>query len=1841
MGNVSGAKPPDPATDGLFEALLLDWAEAHNVANELNNLGQLAYWTAAPWSRGIFLYSLFVDNKLLASWSDFIAEADDLVSIGRALTADPTLLSSFPPVSPILAAKLSRHHNESYLATAFSIAYPQTPTPFGDARRFLCLWLLVHGFDRAVNHNSCADRHLRRVANALSNFQNATSSDFEVLEAVTHRVGDDVQFFDLNRRIRANAERYLQKVRRESLRGEQLLRAIIKVAAFESAPDRASSEAVQFAKPAPGKSIPSTDFLFNALDPSIANEFDQELLDANPRGVVGDDEDAEDILELEIAEGTSSEEQDYVARGILLLTAEQRQFLPWTWTTPNFGELLFLRSWIDEHLSGPDETLSMLAAILDIGIASGRNLPQVLGMRISDEADEEWSVSLTHGELRRSPPMRKGGWRPKSEKEEAWIRSPARIQVIALSPEVVSAIRQSVGQRAPSSLRQAWKRIAKTECEEVASRLLRAQLPRLHLSMIGRALLQREFQASGDDVRARLMSAAPNTGLPAAAAYGNWTLPDITTAATERNARIVLGSRLDPLERQLVEAIAEACKTIEAWRSGDPVRFHNSLVAMLAIQLLAATGVRPVRDVFESPEHINLELAFAFVNDKASGDGRQGRLVLLPYALCEYLANEYRRHLAMVAGLLNSAHPELASQVRLLATGASAQLPLLFFIEQTNDGVRWTSVSEKSIADLKLFSWPLPLNLFRHRLAQRLCRHGLSREIIDGLLGHAEIQTESYSDHSFRCWQEDMELARPAIESVFKALRFQPITSWVEAPTALAATTEPLPLASSFGIRERELQRQKTRKYAFLLAKQTIDETLGDRQLQDLSDDELYDLSRKLLLDRNGKTSIAGNLRYSYLLARIKQLERKGRPRAKLKRRYFLNTEATTLCTALAVNADSILSATEKRLESGWGSLPAGISRADALMYRRLAIVVGLALRLRLSNFGFLKDLLKGRNCRLVKAGGRVHVEFGVFEETSDSQDVPCQRYPVASADVGNLCEMITLQMDDGYVDRWATDACKNLLADHPGVRGKDQATLSDLLKALAGAIDQSNIMSRSGVEAGVLAGRVMSYSPTWPDFVFLETGQRRVFDAEAKEDASNSGIDGLSSPPPALLKRQPSPMSGEGLAESAKAEASMTAKRVDQQDAAMRFVKDLRSIVNGRLPSTLHPEQTSNKARKAMLTRAQRIPKLSALIAYFRGQVGEALILIGEWAIHLMSDKSASRRISGIDRYLDALIPPFVKTAYAADMTRMDSDSLTELYGRVMLAVDAKGKQYVASRLHQFHRWAEGSDYGIAPVEWAELPDFPAQVGVSPGLVSEEEYRAARSGIQRSPDLGESDRLVAGWLLVAGYRFGLRIEEAWGLLRSDLIDVQGRLVVLIAKNHLRTLKRFGSRRQVPLVFPLTPDELVMLDTLKASADSRHGDKVNVGLIADAAGKMPELTHLSRVINQTIKHVTGNRRHSYHHLRHSFGTRLAGALIGRSPVWFEMLGWHYDDVAEIRQCVSGDTKCSKRIAWAIARMLGHMGPTTSFRSYIHGLVDMAAGGQSWHDPVDIKHPVIADLDALNRYVPLASDEGIRETDVLPLTYLRIVQYLRLLSRGWDWERAARHLQIDLSQGGSLYKVVSAVGRNQKLGKTCRDDRNDPHDMDFLKRITNDGWLRLLNYSLPPTKANPQSGMLDRLKRVVGETRQLVMCSELDVDLVGSLILSAGIPHYRFDIVASSAASDRLIGHAADNGLSAVRLKELMEQRKALWNERRQSRQAKKSMNQKVSTVRKARGREKKSDSPRYNSLQIDRGWMDDEREISASGRLALIFKEQRGEAPVNAIELIVIFIAVAGLSLIK
>lgn len=1641
----------------------------------------------------------------------YIAELTKLLS---AFNADPEFAKSYPGFPHDLSKKDKKKilvkagadlHNTHFLLEL--ILYPQPPSdkPVLDrARTSLILWLIVQALQRVVEKDCHHDSQVQHVASVLCvPRDNRKWLLIEQLLEWTLKAcpSDRHTYPQFDFAVRYTAAQLFPRFQQKKTQIEKdALTAILLVSEGQINPTEAPRTTYAFQP------------CFGNLRFGARSTIDLVNQGAEPQLLAcdGDDiESADELLLLGVDPAVTPEQQKLSGRSILMQTAELSNYLPWSWDKPLPPETQALESWLAHTLADQQLTERLGAALVWLAVHIARSLEFVQEIKISDAAEAEWSISKDLLTAQRERPKRHSAWYPGAE-DRALVEPFEDILSITL-PEQIQRTLGEAAQLYPDSptLRDLWSHASPNALAVWFGQHSKQHFPRLTSAKLANGQSQRVFNETGDHSLARMLSAHPRSALPAACGYANWDIKQVQNGfglavpeSALNGARThLLGSFLAPLESVLVDGIRVATDKLLASTKDDVILFHNALAQYTATALNAATGCRYLSEPFESFAHFCDQPPCVFINDKSDDGLHAGRMVPLAQGALKLLRN-YCEHLRRFKRALADSHPELSQRIGQVLDGRSESLPLFFLLDTHG---AWHPLNDASVTGANLFDWPLPKNLFRHRFSQQLARLGVDPEVIDGWMGHGERGTTSYSDHSARCWRDDYERYKADLDACFDRLGFHlslPEVRYDRATFTARPSGDAYREPERFGQARRHAERIKVRNVARREARRELDLMPQAKQIrnqEDLEQSSINELVNRMILRENGMPHPQAAVRMEVLLQWLEDCS----PQA----RRFIRHRVTKLAPERSLVRSACPAALKVMpqlrqwvLDTKQSILQARYSKSDGL-----AIAAGLvAIEKRISYLGLLTDLVQGQNYRIIQHKQQVYLEYSESLEQGDYEQ-PVQRHHIDHATARLLARGLGIKDSKDLETSPCPTPLQPLLGilvsiGHLDNHEKGRLSLARLLIVLSRLIEQANLIDLPGIVAGALSERNPPTSLCVYDYYRLTEGQRY----ETPESVTEDGLtetDHLPAIPAAVAGAYP-----EHFYDSAKA-----------------FFRALHNILH---------QYTKHKSREI----AEQVEKHCRANAH---NVSSAVLLVGYWvAYRIRRGKGRAGRAhkpyapTSIKRYLSALSAAFRGFAYRANLLLMGEEEVTDLCAQ-MLAYNArniKDLEYFSARLLDFFDWA--GERGVSSPDWDELDLGGGRRSVRPRLFSEDEYLQALQLLLRA-DADDVDRgMQAAFILLLAFRFGLRAQEALGLLRSDWCESAGLIWVLVQSNAIRSLKSAAhSRRAVPLMFALTDTEQSLVDTLVTRYTTRFGNDGNKPLLSGKDGHLtPFAGSIPSDIARALRVVTGNARMSLHQARHGFCNVISCALFEIDTPLAQKLTESVDKASLRRILLGQHAQPSRRSAMAIARALGHQSPRTQLRSYSRMVTEWA----------DMLTPVITQYaNTISHAIqidqwpvkPMAALQGQAQTIFARpsvLTPLAVIKALRLMALGYSVPRIEHLLRLPTGELADLEVLVD------RINASLRFKVHDPAQAKkvyvygstlprfLLKSRPSAVWPRLMTacQTLPSCEVLAHDRPLPTLSQasnLVGRNGHLLMRDAEDANLLRLLVDSLSIPEDSYTI----------------------------------------------------------------------------------------------------------------------------
>ncbi|HKT31031.1 MAG TPA: site-specific integrase [Gammaproteobacteria bacterium] len=959
--------------------------------------------------------------------------------------------------------------------------------------------------------------------------------------------------------------------------------------------------------------------------------------------------------------------------------------------------------------------------------------------------------------------------------------------------------------------------------------------------------------------------------------------------------------------RQRVGALYTKAQEFLCQADKDFEQAHNLYAVYTAMLLMHGTGHRPVLDPFCYP--IGDDDDCAVIEDKVMTTQHAQRLVVLP-RIAKTQVQNYRVHLAALAKRLrmNPGGKPLARSIEYLLRPTQRLPPIPFLFLLRNGGT--VSLAPSSMRQF-LADWPYPLNLGRHFIGTGLLRAGLRAECITFQLGHLVPEASAAGPESLWSPASLVAVLQPALDKLMAEQGWQALPGFrVKAFARSRMLTPDLRphyhhgrLGPDIRRQAREADEQRDRETVHGLIVASIPE--GSK----LDQTKLNELTQTLKAFAGGDSR--GVARQIQILRSWVHAYPHRDPALRLPpREYLLVAEPArfdwTYPSRLAI-ARNVAERFKRYLRDACRS---GKEVEPAL--RRAELLVSAAL------FGGLVDATRLRT--LANAGPGV---AGIFNDLClcnaepDSRNSEAQRW-----------------LPDDLTAALLTGGAKHRSCDAKDVKSGLQLLLRQLapgvhihepFDTLAGWAQAYWQHQLPGALAPVLNGTLPSEPLPLPTLARLLRAVR--LDAKANSEAEPI----LSALPPVCIGR-PKPEDKDRETYSA-------------------IQKVFRAVEASEARGT---ERYGRQQRQALL---EGLKAITQDTSHAPSPVVAALLA---WAMQLCIHGTRWRsrlKFNTIRRYVYALGRALIECTGDINFLILSDSEFEAIYRNVLKEKAGKNIAYTGARLLEFHAFLVHT-WGVEVPDWSFLPPDAWRrahtVRADANVFAPHEYRLALKLLCTDDAVDERTRLYQAALLILGYRFGLRIGEALRTRHDDLyMDREHGLVVInVEANIYGGLKSDAAARQVPLIGPMDDVEWEILEKLRAAFEVRlqPTDPIASLFANPAEPRAPiERRLLMDRIHTAMRLVSGDESLHYHHLRHTFASKLLMGVMadfGDSKAWtaaLEALWGSRPDSAGLRTFLTGHPEPFNVSLEAVSTLMGHASISVTLGSYVHFVPELVHG----------------------------------------------------------------------------------------------------------------------------------------------------------------------------------------------------------------------------------------------------------------------------------------------------------
>lgn len=971
-----------------------------------------------------------------------------------------------------------------------------------------------------------------------------------------------------------------------------------------------------------------------------------------------------------------------------------------------------------------------------------------------------------------------------------------------------------------------------------------------------------------------------------------------------------IGFKLRPdIVKVFTQRIAADVESLMADKQASLFEQHNAFTLYTLSLLMWATGHRPVQDPFCCLSDFDIENFWALICDKVADERRAWRLVCLCQMAVQQL-HQYNKHLESLKIRLAKGGPKelaLAATLHAILTNSTDTRPYLFLIE---DNGRTQSIFPK---DLERFWEPyLPLrgNFGRHEFASQLMLEDVALPAINAAMGH-----NLTPDHHLGVTSEIsvirlMDQLRAAIEQMmtgfgWRALNGLRFYKTVPLPKSISRLALPQHYPAILGPDNRARKREDRKLQAEDLVHECVNEDLGipeDGKLTRHAAEALFDRIKALAEERK-----LGNLPIRQVfLSWVESYTQAGGIVEQLRMAIDIKSEPSPLTRNSLREYKQFQAARDRwnnwiKTASDNDSLPDAASRIAAL-------VVDAALVSNLANEQRLDSIPYSVMNYAYNLGGDVHVEL--YQKQSTGIDQWLGRWHPSKTSCALL---IGLHKEpDGWTEKLVRKSlvqiCKEI-----GITGNSKNIISKL---------------RSYAEAAILFEQ--------PGYSHIALTHDRLGVAALPDTyfRMKTGLVGERPEPERTLQDREQP------------ETWLPDLGATTEYKSRRIINDeLRALINSSKLVADSGEFTNQRALNSGLGKALKTWASSSGLPV-------AVRLCAAWGRKLCLTGTPQKKepaIATIDKYLGLVMNGLLKEVPNEDILSYSPEEYEELYLKIVDRGTQKDQAQLVAQLANFHHYlvdtfsAEqcyfGGVFGVAERSLAQ---------VSAAIITEEEYFRAVTYLLNDPSIpNERTRNQYLFMLMVGFRFGLRFGEIHRLQRRDIqyLDDFSLIYIVVREAVYGNVKSDAGVRQVPLLEDLSSEERRVFAEIMREEILEDGD-YQLGIMSEVVGERPLLdrVRLSGYMNQVLKFVTGSKRSHFHHLRHGFASRVHAAIASSS---ITCSAWEWES-RNVHVCRLHEECRVPNLLRSLSQIMGHASVETSAQYYIHSWPAIFSGGVVEH-----------------------------------------------------------------------------------------------------------------------------------------------------------------------------------------------------------------------------------------------------------------------------------------------------
>lgn len=1163
-------------------------------------------------------------------------------------------------------------------------------------------------------------------------------------------------------------------------------------------------------------------------------------------------------------------------------------------------------SFIKEGLSSHNAAERMSAGLLGVMYVTGQNLEQVLDCSMGS-----MQTFSSDGLYRRAIKQPVDAYKPKIKALSSLM--PAAVSIALRLPEPIhSWVKsfcndtqiQTFSQSLGLTLDEAQKLV------QAALKQLRdnGRFQRLRLERIPAALAIELTLAFRDSVITFLLSSTSNHA-PSMLSY--YVVHDVGylekcyESATQKMLQapgITLPIKNEGISKNyptaaaiksLIEGLSSNVSA--AKKQGILAATHNAYTDFCLALLFCATGHRAVADPFDSRRLFDLETRTLLISDKVIEESRAWRLVSLA-EIATVQIKAYDSYLPKLAAHLADTPEsgELVAKISGLTQGYEP-IPYFFYLDENQLGkVRRITVSELN----KRWSayWPMPIGMLRHITATELKRQSGRTDWVAIQLGHSTGMSHVFGKASTLPVLETLRKISACTDIYMQQLGWKNVNSPLRMPSISLTNMVIQKRASvAFGSSERSALRQEASQRRSLLVKKSIDLVLQQEKALP-TPDQFHKIIENLITEAAQEKSNANS--YIKLFYRYIGMQRGGKDLLRrLPRIRQLEYEPSPFNERSLIDYRELLqirSAFIKMLEEK------GRHKESFELEERIGqIIFSAALFGGIANKERLEQLKTAIIKHTYQLQDFIFVDISLFA----TEPAPVFRWFPDSLSKLLIIGLFRSKLTEQDASLKKTHDYIKKIGDHLNIDTKDILAKLEFMSSTA------LLFEVPGYIRSCLRGETPAVSLGLSAFVRVVTDTALVSEPDL---IKNSDLDGSWSP--------------------------AIGQHIKSSSADRSFIKLLRKkFTDSKTIESKGNKLISKKIKEALIKNLKQEFNNSVKTTSLHAAVVA-------WAVYLSSKGTRFKTIlkpRTIENYVFLIANSLLSSVIQNDFLSCDESGFEEIYLRTIESADTNRRFDLVSRLREFHSFLI-DNYEADDIEWSAIY-AAAGIFVEPtfadaNFISECEYLDVLASISSDETLSEQLSIQYSILIFFGYRFGLRFGEALKVQYKDIQYNNENFSIWIHNSIFGETKSPAGVRIVLLLEKLSTIEISIIEKAFNYAAECFAEDTQAALASQDANSREMIDRYSAAsyISKQLKSITGDNSIRFHHLRHSWATRIFITLnTDKDPVIFKQFSSSEYNQEQIIEFI-GTTEEAYPLR-SLMTAIGHSNESTTLASYVHSI----------------------------------------------------------------------------------------------------------------------------------------------------------------------------------------------------------------------------------------------------------------------------------------------------------------